>query len=195
MKRLSFFIILLVVLPDLSPVLNATPRNGIHYKGGMQYHVRYAKLTQPEITVSSAGTGLGGRLAFNMSPHLRIGGMGFKSSWTYHTTIEQHNFVEIGFGGISLEYVVSVKKFAFSAGVCGGGGRVKYLHSITRDDPYSLVRYKSEASMILQPIATTEYKLTEKFSAALMFDWLYAHALPVNNHFAPAIHLGILFGR
>jgi hypothetical protein len=195
MKHIFFSLILVVFSFFLTKVLNASPRNGIHYKGGMQYHVRYAKLNLPETSLSAAGTGLGGRAAFYIVPNLRIGGMGFKSSWSYSTPVEKNNFVEIGFGGITLEYIVSIKKFALSAGICGGGGRVKYLHSIIRGTPYSTVRYESKASMIVQPILTTEYKLTEKISAAVMFDWLYAQALPVSNHCAPAVHLGILFGR
>lgn len=195
MKQIVYSLIVVVVASFLTKALHASPKNGIHYKGGMQYHVRYATLNLPETSVSTAGTGLGGRAAFNIFPHLRIGGMGFRSSWAYSTAIEENNFVEIGFGGITLEYVVSVKKFAFSGGICGGGGRVKYLHSIIHDTPYSTVRYESKTSMIMQPILTTEYKLTGRISAAVMFDWLYAPALPVNNNFAPAVHLGILFGR
>jgi hypothetical protein len=168
---------------------------GFHYKGGMQFHVRYAKLNLPESSIESIGSGLGGRAAFYISPHLRIGGMGFTSHWTYSNVYEKRNFVEIGFGGITLEYVFSFKLFAITAGLCGGGGRVTSLHSITRNNPFSIVRYDSKTSIIVQPMLSTEYKLTERISAAMMLDWLYARALPVDNHFAPAIHLGILFGK
>jgi hypothetical protein len=194
MRRTYVFLIITLFLLAFPAILHAAG-NGIHYKGGMQYHVRYAKLDLPETSIASIGSGLGGRAAFNISPHLRIGGMGFRSHWTYSTDIEKSNFVEIGFGGISLEYVISFKLFAITAGFCGGGGRVNYLHSISRNNPFSVVRYESKTTMIVQPMISTEYKLTEKISAAVMFDWLYAKALPVDNHFAPAIHLGILFGR
>jgi hypothetical protein len=195
MKHFLFFLTIFVLMFCFPNVAHAGSGKGIHYKGGMQYHIRYAKLNLPETSISDIGMGLGGRAAINVTPYLRIGGMGFRSRWTYPTNVEKNNYIEIGFGGISLEYVIACKKFSFSAGICGGGGRVTYLHSITHDDPYSVVRYESETSMIVQPIATTEYKLTDRISAAVMFDGLYAQALPINNHFAPAIHFGILFGR
>jgi hypothetical protein len=173
----------------------AQPSKSLHYRGGMQYHVRYIHAEFPEHTVSKAGSGLGGRLAFAITPNIRIGGMGFSSSCTYNNGIETHNFSKIGFGGLTAECVVPVNRVTISAGICAGGGSLSYLYTVTTDGPYKVVRFDSNGTIIFDPFMTIEYSLTKRVSATVMFDWLFADALPDNSSFGPAIHLGILFGH
>jgi hypothetical protein len=145
--------------------------------------------------VSHAGMGLGGRAAINVTPYLRIGGMGFRSSCTYETPVEKRNFIEITFGGITAEYLLTLNKLSFSTGICGGGGHVNHLHTVTVGTPYSTVFFISKGTLIIQPFVTSEFKLTNRISASIMLDWLFTKALAQSYSFGPAVHAGILFGR
>jgi hypothetical protein len=191
MKRAILFVFLGCFLFSLT----AQPLKSVQYRGGMQYHVRYIHAELPEHSVSKAGSGLGGRLAFAITPHLRIGGMGFRSSCTYSNGFEENNFITIGFGGITAECLVPINKVTITTGMCVGGGSLNYLYTVSTDGPYKLVRYDTKGTMIFDPFITLEYSLTKKISAVVMSEWLFTDALPGNSSLGPAIHLGILFGR
>lgn len=191
MKRLFLPVFIGVFLFSLT----AQTTRSVQYRGGMQYHVRYIHVELPEHTVSKAGSGLGGRLAFAVTPYLRIGGMGFNSSCTFSNGIEKQNFIEIGYGGISAEGLIPISRVTLSAGICAGGGSLNYLYAVATDDPYKTVRYDTKGTMIFSPFITIEYSLTKRIYAVVMSDWLFADALPDNISIGPALHLGIVFGH
>jgi hypothetical protein len=162
----------------------------------MLYHVGMGSVTIPGGKVQGLAMGLGGRAAFTITPHFRIGGMGFNTGFDYETThLVKGSYVNLKFGGLTVEYMVHIKKLRVSPGALAGGGSVQYLHILGEQHDVKMVLFEKTGTFIFMPYLLTEIPISKSVSVAIMGDWILGTRICDGISYGPRVHVGVLFGR
>ncbi|MEK6796378.1 MAG: hypothetical protein AABZ39_16495 [Spirochaetota bacterium] len=165
------------------------------FNGGMFYHGGYGSIAYGS-GINGYANGLGGRLALALLPNLRIGGMGFASSFSYTSAGVSDSYYSVGFGGMTAEAHLSFHPIRFSLGALVGGGAIRQLHVETvNGDSSRTVRLEHYASFILMPYLITEFVISDVISIALMADWVLGSRFAGGYSYGQRIHIGLLFNR
>lgn len=167
------------------------------FNGGMLYHLGPAKISSDHGNMDGLTMGLGGRIAFNLGPSLRVGGMGFGSGFSYESVSgADGSFVRLKGGGMTAEYVLSfMDQLRLSLGVLAGMGSLHHLHVISDNGDTKLVADDKYRTAIGSPILLVEYLFGKSLALCLMGNWLLGNKIASGKSFGPCFHIGILFNR
>lgn len=154
------------------------------FSGGMMVHTGYVFSGSYSIIntsgdvisrqkMSGSPFGIGGALKIHLSEHFRVGTEGYVSTLNYN-----HNgsFASIGWGGVLVDWMWQLGKFATYFGVCVGGGSQKNLTiSESYGDDYKVednTLYRKYGFMAVTPYAGVEFAITEKVRFTFKADYL-----------------------
>lgn len=183
---------ILIILCALSFTATAQIARG----GGMFYHLGVGRVTLPDGEARGAGAGLGGRIAFGLTPSFRVGGMGFSTGFDYRSRVGlPQSLFSLRCGGLTAEYGIVLSALRFSAGVLVGGGSTRNLHIHEQRADTLTVTYRRDATMILMPLALAEYRVRTAMSLAVMVDWILGTAIGLGRSYGPRVNIGVLFER
>jgi len=162
----------------------------------MFYHVGAGRIRMDTGIASGISRGLGGRIAFSVSPRIRIGAMGFSTGFTYRSvSAGKGSYVDLSFGGITLEYGIPLKRVRISGGLLAGMGTARQLHIIGEETNLKIVTYEKYTTWIFMPMGLLEVQVSESLSLAFLADWVTGTALIAGKSYGPRIHIGLLFNR
>ncbi len=148
------------------------------FSGGMMLHAGYAdcgSINVGGVSQRMAGlpVGIGGALKVRFGDHLRVGTEGYTSSLGYG---DYGSSLSIGWGGLLVDMVWQMGRFAPYAGVTIGGGAVENL-TLTSDPkmdtlPELNTSYRKYGVGVVVPFAGVEYGLTERMSLTFKADYM-----------------------
>ena len=111
----------------------------------------------------------------NHSFILGAGGYGLVTDVDAKVTDSVHQFVEMGYGGIELEYIASSNDLVhLSVGVLVGGGGIGYKRE---DSDAFNSPYKKNAFFVLEPNANVNLNVTRFFRIAAGISYRYVSGL------------------
>ncbi len=197
MMRTPTLIFALILIIALCNKVQARNDSTSLFTGGMLLHSGYIKNNNSSYQVDGLCFGLGGKLAFHIGNHLRLGSEGFSSNVNYQNNDGYH---KLGYGGLLIEYQFLPKKITPVFGFAVGAGTIKDLYVLQGnidDNKSDEVIYKVYAVLLATPSISLEYALSEKIKIALRLDYMINLNNEYQNDFAsgPRIHLGVLFGK
>ena len=193
--RKSILVFVLVIA--LSNIVQAGNDSTSLFTGGMLLHSGYIKNNNSSYQVDGLCFGLGGKLAFHIGNHLRLGSEGFSSNINYQNN---DGYYKLGYGGLLIEYQFLPKKVTPVLGFAVGAGTIKDLYVLQGsidDNKSDEVIYKVYSVLLVTPSLSLEYALSEKIKIALRLDYIINLTDEYQNDFASGsrIHLGVLFGK
>lgn len=146
--------------------------------------------------INELNFGIGGILRFYFSEYFTAGIYGGTLKTTYHSTNSKNSYINLGYGGPFLGFSHKSGKFRYSASAFIGMGSIKNLHieSQTNNLLSDAYLYKS-STMVLSPILSIDYALSEKISITLQTVYLAATMSNNKPLYNPTVQLGILFNR
>jgi len=141
--------------------------------------------------------GLGGRLAFCLTPSVRLGGMGFNSGFTYESNSNGlGSYVNLKAGGITAEYLFTLSKhLRMSFGFLAGGGNLYHLDIISDNGSNKLVTYEKYSTFIVSPLSLFEFLFGKSYSIVLISNWIFGNKIIFGYSYGPCLHIGILFNK
>lgn len=165
------------------------------FKGGMMLHSGQVSVVNSHHNAQGACYGLGGKLAFYLSPKFRVGGEGYSSTFRYQ---QKESYNKLGWGGVLFEYIVSTRQIQPVFGVTFGGGSsrdIYLLNGSIDDNVIDEVIYKKTSTLIAAPYISVEYELSNKITTVFKVDYLFP--VSTNDAFAEGIrcYIGILFSK
>lgn len=189
------YLIKTVVFFIMIPWLSIAKEN--RFGGGMGVHFQYADIQTDYGEPEGLAWGLGGRFHFNIGQHFRIGTLGSTWQLSYHNPGLQGSYYELGYGGLTAEYLLPLLSGRIGLGVLVGGGVVTNLHVISKNslDSISAV-YKHFPTMIFSPMLTYEYPLTKIISVMGTLDYLMGNHLGNNQRTgSPGLRVCVIFNK
>jgi hypothetical protein len=168
-----------------------------HFRGGMFPHIGYLYNQLGDTKIEGFCSGIGGKLVFPVTDHIRIGTEGYVTSYNYKNN---EGFYKLGWGGLLVEYQFEQKKLMPVVGVTFGGGGIKDLYPVlgdyTDNFPDAAI-YKKYSSLVIAPQISLEYRLTSHINLATKVDYLFYPGLDYPEFVArgPRLYLGVLFSR
>jgi hypothetical protein len=167
------------------------------FTGGMFYHGGYVMNNRSHQQVKGISHGLGGKLAFHLGKHLRVGGEGYSSGYAYPGN---HGSYKLGWGGLLAEFQTGTKKLVPVFSLTAGGGKVKDLYFVSgsvKDSNPDNVILRMNTMFLLTPSISLEYALTGHLNATLKADYIIGIDKPYKKDFVqgPRLYFGILFSR
>jgi len=167
------------------------------FGGGMQIHMGYSNISTPYQTVNSFIFGIGGRAHFNVWDYFRVGIAGAATKTDYAPAFADDSgmksFVDMGYGGITLEFKFHYKRFLFSVGGLIGGGSYTSLIVLSKTGSTYTTSYTERAAFIGIPMITFEFFITESLSATVMFDYFLGSRIVDGNQYGFRGHIGVIF--
>lgn len=165
--------------------------------GGMFVHGGYISNLRIDQSVSGPVSGIGGKLAFFISPYFRIGTEGYASTYNYS---DATGFYKLGWGGLLAEYMLGNGKAIPVLGLTIGGGKIKDLYILEGKDGDRLpdnAIYQVYTVAIVAPYVSIEYALKENIRLTAKVDYVTSITRDAVAHFAegPRFYLGVLFVR
>ena len=167
------------------------------FSGGMQFHFGYSNISTPYQTVNNFIFGIGGRAYFNVWDYIRIG-LGGASTKTDYSPLfiddaGMKSYVDLGYGGVLLEFKFHYKRFLFSAGCMIGGGGYTSLIVLTKSGTTYNTAYSEGATFIAIPAVNFEFFITESISATVSFDYFFGSRIVDGSQYGFRGLIGILF--
>jgi len=201
MKKRNLFLILFLLIFTLQNSFSQG-KNKIYnnFVGGMFYHTGFFSMSPSFLyneKISGYFSGVGGKLAFNITPYFRIGTEGYASKCIYD---KKDSFFDIGWGGILFEGGYNFGKIRPFGGLTFGGAGVTQMHVITGDntDFYSdFIIYRKYSTFVYSAFVGVEYQLTSKILFTLKFDNLstFGKKFDGQNNGGQRFYFGILFKK
>ncbi len=168
---------------DGNPTARRSPLAYSGFSGGMMLHAGY--VSAGTITLQGAGgttfsqemsgvpTGIGGAIKFHFGKYLRLGTEGYSTSLKYGP---HDSSLNIGWGGILVDGLYRMGRWAPFAGVTLGGGSVKNL-TVTAPvhDDFAVesgISYRRYSFMTVTPFAGVEFAATSHMHLILKVDWM-----------------------
>ncbi len=167
------------------------------FRGGMFPHIGYLYNQSGDTKIEGFCSGIGGKLVFPVTDHVRVGTEGYVTSYNYKNN---EGFYKLGWGGLLVEYQFEQRKLMPVVGVTFGGGGIKDLYPVlgdyTDNFPDAAI-YKKYSSLVIAPQISLEYRLTSHINLATKVDYLFYPGLDYPEYVArgPRLYLGILFSR
>lgn len=193
------------VLPTLAgdnqPRTNPLAYRG--FSGGMMLHAGWVNCgditvgTAPGQKVAGVPMGIGGALRLRFGDYLRVGTEGYTSSLSYG---DYGSSLSIGWGGLLVDCVLPLGRFAPYVGATIGGGVVENL-TLTEKPAIDLlpeggVSYRKYGVGIVVPFIGTDYRLTERMSLTFKADYMLSLG---SSHFdfpsGPRCYVGFMFNH
>lgn len=177
------------------------------FSGGMMIHTGY--VSAGNIDLQSAGgvvspqnmsgmpVGLGGSMKLHFGKYLRLGGEGYSTSLKYGP---HKSSLNIGWGGILIDGLYRMGRWAPFAGVTFGGGSVKNL-TITETvvDDFIVednISYRRYSFMAITPFVGVEFAATSHMHLLLKADWMTNASNPQPDFpSGPRFYFGFSFFR
>ncbi len=190
---------LLIIFVFLSIGLSAFSQNTNKniYSGGMLVlQPGYLIAENNHQKINELNLGIGGILRFYFSEYFTAGIYGGTLKTTYHSTNSKNSYINLGYGGPFVGFSHKSGKFRYSASAFIGMGSIKNLHieSQTNNLLSDAYLYKS-STMVLFPILSLDYALSEKISITLQAVYLAATMSNNKPLYNPTVQLGVLFNR
>ena len=153
--------------------------------GGMMLHTGYVQSrditfyntdgsVHETLQMKGAPFGIGGAIRAHFGKHLRVGSEGYVSTLVYG---KYKSYSSIGWGGLLMDCVWSLKRWTPFIGGTIGGGSVKNV-TLLDETPQDFVieqqstSYRKYAFMALNPFVGVEYALTAKIHFVFKMDYL-----------------------
>lgn len=167
------------------------------FRGGMFPHIGYLYNDDGQAKINGFCSGIGGKLVFPITDHIRVGTEGYVTSYNYKNN---DGFYKLGWGGLLLEYQFEKRKLMPVVGITIGGGGIKDLYPISgdfTDNNPDVAIYKKYSSLVLAPQISLEYRLTAHINLATKIDYLLypGNDFPMSLAKGPRLYLGVLFSR
>ncbi len=222
-KKLTLLICLLAAVPMAglaanpagttsgNHIDNSTPRRSAlayrGFSGGMMLHTGYVSagtislqgvggaITSQEM--SGMPTGIGGAIKFHFGKYLRLGTEGYSTSLKYGP---HNSSLNIGWGGILVDGLYRMGRWAPFAGLTFGGGSVKNL-TVTAPvhddfDVEANISYRRYSFMTVTPFAGVEFAATSHMHLMFKADWMTNVSNPQPDFpSGPRFYLGFSFYR
>lgn len=167
------------------------------FGGGMTGYFHYADIEDADGRIRGLAWGLGGILNYTVSRNFRVSGMGSTYRLGYENPGMNGSYRDMGFGGLCLEYCVSIKTDKAAIGFMVGGGRVTNLHILSKGPMDGIsARYESKGIMIGAPMLSYEHALTKVVYALIRLD--YPVGFNDGEVYAlggPGLRVGIVFDK
>ena len=193
-RRGNLVMRLVLLILTINSVIASEHEASPSFAGGMFYHLSWSHISTYRGDVSGISTGLGGKLAFYISPNFRIGATGFSSNLLYDRALHSpSSYITTGAGGITMEMVWNTGTFRIAPGIMFGGGSFEQLNIISEDGEENTVNYDQYSSFLVAPQFSVEVPMSNKISVAIMADWIYGNSVIQGNNFGPSLRMGILF--
>ena len=168
-----------------------------HFGGGMTGYFQYASMPTTDGRIHGLAWGLGGILNYDLSRNFRVSCMGSTYRVGYENPGMNGSYIDMGFGGLCLEYCVPVKSDNVAFGFMVGGGRKTNLFVFSKMPGDSIsARYGSEGIMMGAPMISYEHALTKAIFALIRIDYLAGfHNGSVVTFGSPGLRIGIIFKK
>jgi hypothetical protein len=168
-----------------------------HFRGGMFPHIGYLYNDTDATSIGGFCSGIGGKLVFPVTDHIRVGTEGYVTSYNYK---QNEGFFKLGWGGLLVEYQFERRKIMPVVGVTLGGGGIKDLYPVSGsylDNEPDEVIYKKYSSLVIAPQVSLEYSLSSHINLAVKVDYLFYPGIDYPTYIArgPRFYFGILFSR
>jgi len=195
-------IVIVVLLFGSSCMLFGKTKKSYIYSGGAQIHIGYGFVKSNYGLLQGVPLGIGGRMHFNLGKYFRIGSGGAVTSFTYKNSLSatseyyEKNYLEIGYGGLTAEFMYRIGDFKVALGVLLGGGAIKNLHILTDNGDGTIDSVLTEyAAFIVMPTLIFEYFVTDSISLHIQVDYLMSNKILSDFQLGPRIYLGVLFNK
>jgi hypothetical protein len=142
------------------------------YVGSKQFSVFDLQGNEIEQQIKGITYGLGGKMSIFLHRFFRMGGEGYFSTCNYGS---YKNNCKIGWGGITFDFLYTVKKWAPFIGITAGGGNAKHLIFIEKSQNNSCaepVVHFSNMLCIINPAAGIEFLISNRLSILLKIDYM-----------------------
>jgi hypothetical protein len=162
------------------------------YSGGMSVHAGFVQskyFTVFDLQGNEIGLrikdftfGLGGKMSIYLNKYFRVGGEGYFSTCKYGTSRYLNQFFvsksscRIGWGGVALDLIYPMKKWAASAGITVGGGSAtnliftQYNNNPNVAMPIVLFTYPL---CIISPAVGVEFFTSKRISLLCKIDYMF----------------------
>jgi hypothetical protein len=167
------------------------------FGGGMTGYFQYANMPITDDQIRGLAWGLGGILNYNLSRNFRVSCMGSTYRLGYESPGMKGSYMDLGYGGLCLEYCIPVKSDNLAFGLMFGGGKMTNLFVWSKMPEDSIfARYESDGIMIGTPIISYEHALTKAVFALLRIDYLAGFRDGAVFTFgSPGLRIGIIFKK
>lgn len=193
--KIGFFITLQILILLVSSIMTAQEKRYM-FNGGMLFHAGWGRIDSGLEEPDGMTIGLGGRIAWEPITGLRIGGMGFSSSFEYPSPQEgKDSYVRFSYGGATLEYAFNLSTIKIAPGLLTGGGSLQHLHINNGNGDTLNVSYSTTPTLVLMPYLVIEVMLTDSFSLSFMGSWTFGSRVAEGVSYGPALHIGALFNK
>ena len=170
MKKLVFFLVIVFTLPLLAQ--EATLINGEIESGGFGGPVLKVTSINGENAVMVGGCG---GWIINHSFVLGGGGYGLVTDVNAKVTDSMHQYIEMGYGGLELEYIPSSNDLLhLSLGLLVGAGGIGYRHE---DNDVFNASHKNNSFFVLEPSVNANPNVTHSFRIAAGISYRYVRGL------------------
>lgn len=178
------------------------------FSGGMMIHSGYLQSNNFEITninnesisknkIKGFPFGIGGAARLHFGKHIRVGGEGYVSDIKYNSN---GSYFSTSWGGLLVDCIWQIKRFAPFAGLLVGGGNSKNL-TLNKDYGNDFViennaSFREYSFLAIAPFIGVEYAINSKIRLTLKADYLVNINNPQNDFATgPRIFLGFMFYR
>lgn len=178
------------------------------FSGGMMIHSGYLQSNNFEITninnesisqnkIKGFPFGIGGAARLHFGKHIRVGGEGYVSDIKYNSN---GSYFSTSWGGLLVDCIWQIKRFAPFAGLLVGGGNTKNL-TLNRDYGNDFViennaSFREYSFLAIAPFVGVEYAINSKIRLTLKADYLVNINNPQDDFATgPRIFLGFMFYR
>ena len=141
--------------------------------------------------------GIGGAARLHFGKHIRVGGEGYVSDIKYNSN---GSYFSTSWGGLLVDCIWQIKRFAPFAGLLVGGGNSKNL-TLNKDYGNDFViennaSFREYSFLAIAPFIGVEYAINSKIRLTLKADYLVNINNPQNDFATgPRIFLGFMFYR
>ncbi len=167
------------------------------FGGGMSIQVGAVSIATRHGELSGVMFGLGGRLHLYIGRFMRLGSAGASVAMNYESGGRDGCYYTVGYGGVTAEASLPLRRWRFSAGALVGAGGVDNLHIVQAHEHDSVRAVLTSATTFLAaPILTVEMRVSRSISLMLMGDWFFGPGLGERHQLlGPKVHSGVLFNR
>jgi hypothetical protein len=167
------------------------------FGGGMGVQAGYVSIGTRHGELAGMMLGLGGRLHVYIGRFVRLGSGGASIAMNYESGGSEESYYAVGYGGVTAEASLPVRKWRLSAGALVGGGSIDNLHIVRAhaDDSIEAVR-TSSGTLIVAPMLTVERRVSRSISLMIAGDWFFGPGFGERRQLlGPKMHFGVLFNR
>ncbi|MBN1130716.1 MAG: hypothetical protein JXA71_17135 [Chitinispirillaceae bacterium] len=185
----------MAIIITLSSALQGSAES--RFNGGMTGYFQYAAMAKSDGHIRGLAWGLGGILNFQLSPQFRVSTIGSTYRLRYQDPAKKGSFLEMGYGGMGLEYCVPVRSDNIALGFMAGGGRLTNLFIRSRSSNDSIsARYESNGIMIVAPAVSYERALSKTVFFLIRTEYLICfHDGELFTTGSPGARAGIVFKK